>query len=781
MIAYMGANFGTKFWVQILVSLNTGIYSLIKVFCQVFMDISNVTLFDESTISGFTDRIYVILGIYMLFKIAISLLGSIVDPNKLLDKEHGLQKIIPRTVMALAMLVLVPSIFELALGWQSDIAEAVPRIIIGVGTGSSSDMGERGERLAATALKAFIVPNNECSSDLDLAQDALDGTSSISTTLDLPLNTCTSAKDVFRYEFNGFISIIVGIFMLISVASYCIDVAIRVIKLGLLRILAPIPIISYIDPKSEKQGAFGNWVKECISTYAELFIKLAVLYFVIYILSSIATDEASMFGNIGDTSTSLFIKMFIIVGAFFFMGKAAEFICNIVGIKYNKSAGGVMGKTLSFLGKGLAGAGLGAAGSLLTGGGLAGMASGALEGMATGTTGKPGAAFNKGRDISAQMKTGNPNAKHKGLLTKAGERVRARRAANLGFTADTVDAAKKTMFQAKDAAADAEALRSRFNGSNMTDADVDLLTALRGDSTYNQDDNGNKLDDAGIIDRYVNKTRTNANKAETYYNDAKAYAGVLGVRTSEPLASKFNPKGREDDEKSKREQRYTAIARNAQARHVQEGSKGFVSDKHAPKTFNVASSVGQTTNTSSASVSSGASVSAGGASTPNTFSNSDDMASVISSSERSGISTIEQVESLYDDNVPSVAEHNAKQVDYSAIFSQEEKRTNDLMNGIELMYTYANSPESLSAEQTADVEKFYANLDQNDMDTVSRTIDYMDKLDNSLSVEDKIQSAREAFTPNYVHMDVRKEQMKQQRDSKNNNTSSNDNNNNNNG
>ncbi len=343
MISYMSKGFFSELWLgTILGGLNQMIYSFVGILCGLFSDISGIILFNGEVVEAFTKRIYVVLGIYMLFRLAISLLNSIVNPDNLLDKEKGLQKIIPRSVIALAMLVFVPSIFSLAFEYQNKIALAVPRIIIG--KGSVENMEGQGEILAASALKAFFVPNkSECTdtADIDAAYNQLD-TNDVDYMLSkLPTQACSSNSKVFLYQFNGVVSIVAGVFMVISLASYCVDIAIRSIKLGLLQILAPIPIISYIDPKSEKDGAFSHWTKECVSTYLELFIKLAILYFVIFILSSIATDGGKLLGSTnGANPSNPFILTFLIIGALFFMGKAAEFICNIIGVKPPKENGG---------------------------------------------------------------------------------------------------------------------------------------------------------------------------------------------------------------------------------------------------------------------------------------------------------------------------------------------------------------------------------------------------------------------------------------------------------
>lgn len=358
MVGYLEANWFAKAWITILTSINSMVYGLVKSIFQVFMNLVNTTMFNETIIETFTQRIYVVLGIYMLFKLAFSLLSSIVDPNTLLDKEKGMGKIVTRTIIALMMLVFVPYVFEFALEWQDNIAVAVPKVIIGNSVGSDSEtMAKRGEELAAVALKAFFEINPECgdaNAETELAQNNL----SVESTLDLAHKICPDSgkTKVFRYMFNGVVSLVVGIVMVIMIAGYCIDVAIRVIKIGILRIAAPIPIISYIDPKSEKNGAFGNWLKECISTYVEVFIKLIILYFVVYILSGIATDEGTFF-NFPEGSGA-FVKLFLIIGAFFFMGKASDFICNILGVKKPESSGGLF-KGLAGLGAAL---GIGAAG-----------------------------------------------------------------------------------------------------------------------------------------------------------------------------------------------------------------------------------------------------------------------------------------------------------------------------------------------------------------------------------------------------------------------------------
>lgn len=546
MIGYLARNTIGKGVVSLFSFLNYTIYLLVKHAFVMVIEIANVT-FNDNLLGDFQTRMYMVVAIYMLFKLAFSLISSIVNPEKLLDKQTGMQKIIPRTIISLCMLIMMPTIFSFAMDAQNTIVAFVPRIILGkkVDT-STSGIAETADSVAAAALSAFITTNNECSDNptVDYNDPNFEATinvNSLSEAIDYAYEACSSSKKVFKYEFSFFVSLIAGIILIVTLISYCVDVSIRVIKLGLLKILSPIPVISYIDPKSEKGGAFGNWLKECISTYTELFVKMGVLYFALYLLGNISSSEISLF-NIPEGG--VLVRVMLIIGVFMFMGRAAEFICNIIGIKYNKGSGGMLGKALSFGAGSIAGAALGAGGAILggafskDGGGLHTIRSAALHGA--GSHGKPLDGFNKGRDIAAQIKTGNPNEKHKNFLEKRANKLNEKRAAKLGFTNESLDQAKAAMYNARDEMNNAAAMRDRFNSGTFNDSDEDFVNALRQDEKYAN------MSTSEILDAHYNSSSSNYGKAEKHYSDAKAYAGVLGVKTSEPLGSKFsggfNPK-----------------------------------------------------------------------------------------------------------------------------------------------------------------------------------------------------------------------------------------------
>lgn len=351
MIGYLTANWFGDAIIEFLGWLNSGMYALVKFVCLLVVGISETRMNDSILGEQFQTRIYMVLAIYMLFKLAFSLLSSIVNPDMLLDKQNGMQKIIPRTIISMVMLIAFPIVFNFAMDSQSTIVRLVPRIILGraMGEEDENDSVEgMANSISATALSAFLTYNEECGK-VDAPEEVPEpSSSSINSVLEDTLKTCK--RKTYMFEFSGLLALVCGIILIVILVSYSIDIAIRVLKLGILKILSPIPIISYIDPKSEKNGAFGNWLKELTSTYIELFIKIGILYFVLLVLGQISNDSNSLFVY-PDVSWKVmpFIRLALILGSFFFMPKAADFICNILGLQKPTGGSGLL--------KGLAGIG----------------------------------------------------------------------------------------------------------------------------------------------------------------------------------------------------------------------------------------------------------------------------------------------------------------------------------------------------------------------------------------------------------------------------------------
>ena len=465
-------------------SLSFCVYFLLGLMYQIFFNVASAQLFESETIKNFYGRVQLIIGVFMVFKLAITILQGIMDPEKFMGNKEGFGTIITRVVVALIMLaVIVPInvpdvqnansyekyinnnglLFGTLYSLQDRIlsGNTLGRLILGT-TDTSEDpdavdqtgkteaqiqqekLVQSANIFSSTILKGFLrinlVPEDERVDDdetnpenwycgdhltddhrtvidmynqLDispivlLSDPVVKAKCNFNWQASVPGLKLIAGKSKYLFAFNFILALIVGAIFLVLLVAFTVDIAIRSIKLAILRLLAPIPIISYIEPKSAKDGMFASWVKALTSTYLDLFLRLAIVYFVIFIIqdmmvNGIIIDQAG--GIVGITSC-----IFIWIGLFFFARMAPKFIKDILGLK---------GPGMSNIG--LSGM-LSAAGAIRQGGTpldavfAAGDATDAQ--IQAYNQGKPapglGMAFNSGRDLAAQMMTGDERMNHR--------------------------------------------------------------------------------------------------------------------------------------------------------------------------------------------------------------------------------------------------------------------------------------------------------------------------------------------------------------------------------
>lgn len=474
-----------NFWRTVGSSLNFCVYFLLGLMYQIFFNVASAQLFESETIKNFYGRVQLIIGVFMVFKLAITILQGIMDPEKFMGNKEGFGTIITRVVVALIMLaVIVPInvpdvqnansyekyinnnglLFGTLYSLQDRIlsGNTLGRLILGT-TDTSEDpdaVDQTGKTEAqiqqeklvqsaniftSTILKGFLrinlvtederVDDDEtnpenwyCKGDdltnnhrtainmynqLDvspiilLSDPIVKAKCNLNWQASIPGLNLIAGDSKYVFAFNFILALIVGAIFLVLLVAFTVDIAIRSIKLAILRLLAPIPIISYVEPKSAKDGMFASWVKALTSTYLDLFLRLAIVYFVIFIIqemmvNGIIIDQAG--GIVGITSC-----IFIWIGLFFFARMAPKFIKDVLGIK---------GTGMSNIG--LSGM-LSAAGAIRQGGTpldavfAAGDATDAQ--IQAYNQGKPapglGMAFNSGRDLAAQMMTGDERMNHR--------------------------------------------------------------------------------------------------------------------------------------------------------------------------------------------------------------------------------------------------------------------------------------------------------------------------------------------------------------------------------
>lgn len=346
---------------------------LIESLYDLIFQISSVQVFDNASLAAFANRITVILSIFMIFKLSLSFLNYIVNPDAMTDKSKGFSKLIQNIAVALVLLVSYQFLFDKAMELQQKIVDnnTIPKLIIG----SVGKNVKNSSTISFPLFSAFVVPNNDilyststdpnltgCRSysryiegskpsatcDLEGAEytdNVATDNSTVGTDANSQMDYIVEHQDtnalldfllrikkgdIFAFDYKFIISTICGAFAALVLLSFCMDVAVRIIKLYFLRLIAPIPIISYIDP-IKGEGIFKKWLSNVGKTYADLFIRLIAIFFAIFIIQQVATQPALKDFN-GNPIDNPFVIIFIIIGALMFAKQFPKLIQDITGI-----------------------------------------------------------------------------------------------------------------------------------------------------------------------------------------------------------------------------------------------------------------------------------------------------------------------------------------------------------------------------------------------------------------------------------------------------------------
>ncbi len=356
---------------QFFFSIDKIVYSFISSIYNLLISIARTSILSQADIIDMTNKIYKLLAVFMVFKVTFSLIMYVVNPDDFSDKSKGASKLVTNIVISLSLLILTPYIFSYAYQIQTIILEdnALATLIFGTENGNiggedSSFLNDAGDKMAYITMSPFFVPNTadstlyncviltennngnvtfseECKSALsdaipdndDMVNNYVTGIEASNLGLmfrqDLAIATIKNNNDSFVMDYKYIFSTVIGVVIILLLVTFCMDVAVRSIKLAFYQLIAPIPILSYVDPKGGKDGMFKKWYQACFKTFLSLFVRLLALYFALYIISRInsLTDIID-----GTTQSNMLIKIFIIIGALMF-AKQLPKILEGLGIK----------------------------------------------------------------------------------------------------------------------------------------------------------------------------------------------------------------------------------------------------------------------------------------------------------------------------------------------------------------------------------------------------------------------------------------------------------------
>ncbi len=372
----------------LLLIIYKGCTFLVSSLYDIIFNLAEINMFKNSAFETFKNNVTTLIGLFLIFKLAISVINYIVNPDKISDSKTGAKNIIVKLVIVISLLATIDKLFEWAYRVQEIILKDgiienfvfsntskgdAPQNFVGQGkkfstadylayvvTGPFFDYnrdaeiwgsGNEARALAEDECTDFLLmlnyneepPDSECCKKLDEEEDGaceklkagLKERDVIAAVIDI---IGLKKDQQLMLQINP-LGIIVALGTAIILVIIAVGVATRVFKLIFFQIIAPLPIILYIDPNSNGNSPFNKWLKATINTFLELFIRLFVLYFAILIISQVLTGNGGTLQTFSGTAIKLFspenafLFIFLVIGLLLFASQAPKLIEDVLGIK----------------------------------------------------------------------------------------------------------------------------------------------------------------------------------------------------------------------------------------------------------------------------------------------------------------------------------------------------------------------------------------------------------------------------------------------------------------
>jgi len=357
-------------WIDSIVAkMITLVYNLL-------MNLSNLVLYSDSIVKTLGQRIGIILGIFMLFRLAVSLINYMISPEKFSDNKTGGAQLVKNIIISLVLLATINTIFETAYMVQKRIVESgiVQKIFFGDTSKTNPPSNEEGVDIGYYLYTGLFTPNEdvipECKNMWDITTDLNEPTkkeepdeyfekscddvlfeltetnarnSIYEARNNLDMSKVFSNYDVVTanrdgaftgtelFNYTPIVSTAVGVMAVLILISFSIELAIRAVKLLFLQIIAPVPIIANMDTGKGKD-IFNKWLKQCINTYISVFIRLIAINFGVFMIVLVK-------GNFKDIFTgNVLLNIFVIIGCLMFAKQVPKLIEDMFGIKLDGMA-----------------------------------------------------------------------------------------------------------------------------------------------------------------------------------------------------------------------------------------------------------------------------------------------------------------------------------------------------------------------------------------------------------------------------------------------------------
>lgn len=450
-------------------------YSLIDNVYNLFYAVATENIINETVINQVLSNVYVLVGIFALFRIAMLLINAIINPDTLIKQGGGLSKIFVNTIIMLVLLVITPQLFEMSRTFASDVVEGNYIQKLFINTSDSKETYEPGDLMQRISIAAVVTLNEEVENDKTIqsfttknaikclnningfgeknssteatklgegSQECVKKNGKVKWTKLAYYNgvkTITKEGKGYVYSYKPLILTITGWVIVYVLLSFTFDVGKRVIELAILEMISPLFIATIVDPKSMQNGPFKKWLKTLGNSYAGLFLRIAAISIMLLCVRLLSYWKPS-------ADVGAFGKLIILIAFLIFVKQIPKWFSNMLGVDEESTGLGGLG-----IGKKIGSAAL-----------VGGLATKAGHGLAASAETGLGTARDIIIDNHNKKKQAYANGLGKGLGKKARE-ARQKWYNNNGLSGATYSQKRRALNQARKAARQAAGVTAGKN------------------------------------------------------------------------------------------------------------------------------------------------------------------------------------------------------------------------------------------------------------------------------------------------------------------------------
>lgn len=427
------------------------VYTVVAYAYKIFLIMSQIrfsALFE--IMEPLINRVKALIMVLVMFKLGKSLIEYMIDPAKATSDKTGGAALVKNLGITAALLILYPFLFGvmndismLIIGGNVDNYEYLGKLVEASGGndegllarfvwGSTVDTDEvdMGEWLAHKTLTLFVYDSDGGT----VVEDTLKTNVPEGSTWNfMNVHNVVDSIGVGVEYTLPFVSSIMGLYLIYSLVKIAIEIGVRMFKMIILQILAPLAIVTIID-KGPSSSTFKTFYQTYISVFLEAIMRIGIVYIITTFVAAFFQKIDKIFSGVSMLNEGFLTRglvcIIVLVAGYRVIGILPKFIDQALGTKMAGSAGGGgFGKFAAGLVGGAIGLGTGLAAGVAGGAGFFGtagnMLSGAVGGYQAGGKGKNVADFFKNQAANTQASRDRAAriARQGGGLAYAGSRI----------------------------------------------------------------------------------------------------------------------------------------------------------------------------------------------------------------------------------------------------------------------------------------------------------------------------------------------------------------------